>query len=176
MKIDLFFINFTIYFTVNALFFSDKTMHKIYIDNGDYNILYQLPQILYSSLISGVINALLKFLSLTGLNIIKLKQTKNNFDLQGNKTIQLLKNKLLIFFIIVYILLLAFCYYVGCFCAIYRNTQVHLIKDSAMSFGLSLIYPFAIYILPGIFRIPSLKNKKDKKESMYKFSKILQAI
>ncbi len=58
VKIDLFFINFTIYFTVNTLFFSDKTMHKIYIDNGDYNIIYQLPQILYSSLISGVINAL----------------------------------------------------------------------------------------------------------------------
>ena len=174
VKIDLFFINFAIYFTVNTLFFSDKTMHKIYIDNGDYNILYQFPQILYSSLISGIINGLLKFLSLTGQNIIKLKHAKNNFDLDANKTIQLLKNKLLIFFIMVYISLLAFWYYVGCFCAIYINTQIHLIKDSVMSFGLSFIYPFIIYIFPSIFRITSLKNKKDKRECMYKFSKFLQ--
>ena len=69
-----------------------------------------------------------------------------------------------------------FWYYVGCFCAIYRNTQIHLIKDSVMSFGLSFIYPFFIYLIPGICRIPSLRDKKNKKESIYKLSKILQAL
>ena len=127
LKIDLFFINFTIYYTVNAFFFSDKTMHKIYLDSGDYNIIYQLPQILYSSLISGIIKAFLTFLSLTGNNIIQLKHIKSNLDSQVDKTIDLLKKKLLLFFIISYILLLMFWYYVGCFCAIYRNTQIHLI-------------------------------------------------
>jgi len=175
IKIDLFFINFAIYYTVNALFFNDKTMHKIYLDNGDYNIIYQLPQILYSSLISGLINAFLKFLSLIGVNIIQIKHTKANLDSEAKKIVNLSKNKLLLFFIISYVLLLMFWYYVGCFCAIYRNTQIHLIKDSVISFGLSLIYPFFIYIFPGIFRIPSLKNKKDKRQTMYKFSKILQA-
>ena len=175
IKIDLFFINFAIYYTVNALFFNDKTMHKIYLDNGDYNIIYQLPQILYSSLISGLINAFLKFLSLISVNIIQIKHTKANLDSEAKKIVNLSKNKLLLFFIISYVLLLMFWYYVGCFCAIYRNTQIHLIKDSVISFGLSLIYPFFIYIFPGIFRIPSLKNKKDKRETMYKFSKILQA-
>ena len=29
IKIDLFFISFVIYFTINALFFNDDTMHKI---------------------------------------------------------------------------------------------------------------------------------------------------
>ena len=29
IKIDLFFLNFIIYFSVNALFFNDDTMHKI---------------------------------------------------------------------------------------------------------------------------------------------------
>ena len=175
IKIDLFFINFAIYYTVNALFFNDKTMHKIYLDNGDYNIIYQLPQILYSSLISGLINAFLKFLSLISVNIIQIKHTKANLDSEAKKIVNLSKNKLLLFFIISYVLLLMFWYYVGCFCAIYRNTQIHLIKDSVISFGLSLIYPFFIYIFPGIFRIPSLKNKKDKRQTMYKFSKILQA-
>ena len=50
LKIDLFFLNFSIYFTVNALFFNDNTMHKIYEDQGSFNFIYQLPQIIYSSL------------------------------------------------------------------------------------------------------------------------------
>ena len=48
IKIDLFFINFVIYYFVNALFFTDNTMHKIYEDKGSFNFIYQLPQIIYS--------------------------------------------------------------------------------------------------------------------------------
>ena len=57
------------------------------------------------------------------------------------------------------------------FGAIYKNTQYHLLKDTLISFGLSLIYPLGIYLLPGIFRIPALSNKN---KCLYKFSKILQ--
>ena len=32
IKIDLFYIGFSIHYTVNALFFSSETMHKIYIN------------------------------------------------------------------------------------------------------------------------------------------------
>ena len=50
------------------------------------------------------------------------------------------------------------------FCAIYKNTQIHLLKDTLMSFGLSMISPFVIYLLPGLFRIPALSNiKKNRK-------------
>ena len=60
------------------------------------------------------------------------------------------------------------------FGVIYKNTQINLLKETLISFGLSSIYPFGIYLLPGIFRIPALSNKKNKKECLYKFSKILQ--
>ncbi len=60
------------------------------------------------------------------------------------------------------------------FGAIYKNTQYHLLKDTLISFGLSLVYPFAFYLLPGLFRIPSLSNSQNKKECLYNFSKILQ--
>ena len=65
-------------------------------------------------------------------------------------------------------------YYIICFCGVYINTQIHLIKDTIISFGLSLIYPFGIYLIPGIFRIPALKAKKRDKIYMYKFSQIIQ--
>ena len=62
------------------------------------------------------------------------------------------------------------------FGVIYRNTQFHLLKDTLISFGLSLIIPFLYYLLPGIFRIYSLYNTNIKRECLYNFSRILQSI
>ena len=73
IKIDILFIGFIIYYTVNALFFSDKTMHKIYEDKGDFNFIYQLPQIIYSALISSVLNILFKLFALSEDLIIFFK-------------------------------------------------------------------------------------------------------
>ena len=56
------------------------------------------------------------------------------------------------------------------------NTQIHLILDSIISLGLSLIYPFGKYLIPGIFRITSLRAKKENKTYIYKLSNILQKI
>ena len=52
-------------------------MHQIYEDEGDYNFIYQLPQIIYSSLISVIINGITSFLALSEDKIIELKKDKN---------------------------------------------------------------------------------------------------
>ena len=178
IKIDLFFISFVLYYSVNALFFNDNTMHKIYEDEGSFNFIYQLPQIAYSSLISSVLNILLKLLALSQGNIIDYKKNKNknNLDKRTKKLNDKLNIKFILYFIISFIFLLFFWYYLSMFCAIYRNTQYHLIKDTLISFGLSLIYPFGIYLLPGIFRIPSLSNPKNKRRYLYNFSLIFQML
>ena len=54
IKIFLFFFFFILNLTVNALYFNNFIIHKIYIDEGKYNIIYQIPQILYFSVISGI--------------------------------------------------------------------------------------------------------------------------
>ena len=61
-----------------------------------------------------------------------------------------------------------------CFCGIYINTQNHFIKDSIISLIVSLIIPVFIYIIPGIFRIPSLRKGKSNHSKLYKFSVFLQ--
>ena len=38
IKINLFIIGFTIEYTVNALFYNDDTMHKIYESKGDFDL------------------------------------------------------------------------------------------------------------------------------------------
>ena len=176
IKIDLFFIGFTIYYTVNALFYNDEAMHKIYESEGSFDFIYQLPKEIYSSIISLVLNTLLKILALSNSSIIALKQDKSKENVK--KRGKILKNKLnvkfILYFIISFICLLFFWYYLAMFGAIYRNTQYHLLKDTLISFGLSLIYPFIIYLIPGFFRIPALKNPKKKRKILYNFSKIIQ--
>ena len=185
IKICLFFLTLALNLTVNALFFNDSTMHKIYTDNGSYNFLYQLPQMLYSLIISIVIKTILSLLSLTEKSILALKEGKKNNDENcinqsiNNKYesfIRCIKIKLIIFFALDFIFLLAFWYYLSCFCALYKNTQIHLIKDTLSSFALSLLYPFFLNFIPGFFRISSLKKKDKNGEYMYNTSKILQLI
>ena len=178
IKIDLFFVGFINNFFVNALFFNDDTMHKILEDEGTFDFVYQLPKIIYSTLISTVLNTLLKILALSEGNILNFKKNKNTKDLNKRQEDlnHLLKIKFILYFIISTIFIIFFWYYLSMFCAIYRNTQLHLIKDTLLSFGLSLLYPFGIYLLPGIFRIPALSNRKSKESYVYNFSVILQMI
>ena len=58
----------------------------------------------------------------------------------------------------------------------YKNTQIHLIKDTIISFGTSMIYPFGIYLIPGIFRIGAVKAAKKDKECVFRLSKVLQLL
>ena len=153
-------------------------MHEIFINDGEFNLIYQLPQTIYSSLICSVINLSLKSLALRENRVISIKEEKkrNNKLNITEKTIQYFNCKFIMFYFLDFLLLFFFWYYISCFCALYKNTQLHLIKDTLVSFGISLIIPFFINIIPGICRIPSLKNKKQNKEGLYKFSKALQFI
>ena len=176
IKIDLFFIQFTINYAINALFFNDETMHKIYANKGSFDLETQIPLTIYSTLISMIFDTPLTFLSLSNDAIINLKQNKTVMDIkkQGNKLNFCLKIKFALYFVISFIFLLFFWYYITMFGVIYKNTQYHLLKDTLMSICLSFLFPFGIYLFPGIFRIPSLSNKKRKRKCLYQFSKILQ--
>ena len=177
VKIDLFFVEFTIFYTINALFFNEDTIHNIYIFNGSFDLETQLPLALYSSVISIVLDKPLSLLALSNDNIIHFKNNiSNNIAKRGKILIFYLKTKFLLYFILSFIFLLFFWYYITMFGIIYKNTQYHLLKDTLISFCLSLIYPFGIYLLPGFFRIPSLSNPRKKRKCLFNFSKILQLL
>ena len=176
IKMFFFFFTVSLDFTVNALFFTDDTMNKIYQDKGKFNFLYQIPQILYSTLISKFIDSIIKNFALTQENIIELKKKKIKTD--ANKKYKQLKNnlkiKFIIFFVLTFIILLIFWYYITCFCGIYVNTQSHLIKDLLLSLITSLLIPFALCVVPGIFRISALSVEKPSRKFLYKFSLLLE--
>ena len=177
-KVSLFLLTFSLYFTIDGFFFTDETMHNVYINNGAFKFLYQIPLILYSCFISSFIYLLLKYLSLSENSIINLKKENkiNRIILKAKELEKMLKIKFIIFYIISFIFMSFFWYFISSFCAVYKNTQIILIEDTLMSFLLATLYPFGLNLLPGFFRIPALRAPKRDKKCLYIFSNIVALI
>ena len=179
IKKFIFFLSFALHYTVNALFFNDSTFHQIYKDEGDFNFKYILPQIIYCSIISIVIlRLILQFLVLTDKDVLEVKNhaTKLMALNMKKKKLKCIIIKFTLFFIINFILLTLFWYYLTCFNAVYKNSQVYLIESTLISFFISLLYPFIINIIPTVIRMNSINSKKKSKEYSYKISQIIQVI
>ena len=172
IKVFLFFFSLCLELAINALFFNDDTMHKIYEDKGKYDFIYQIPQILYSTLISGFINSFIRNFALTQDLIVELKQRKINFS----KLVRKLKINFILFFVLAFMFLMLILYYISCFCVVYENTQFHLFKDTLLSIMSSFIMPIGLCLFPGIFRIPSLRGNQPTRKYLFKFSMLFVSL
>ena len=150
---------------MNVFFFTDDSMHKVYKNYGKYDFVQQIPQIIYSIIVSQVLEVFLCFLSLTDKHFYQMKEIKN---VQNNmnlifRILRCVKIKLIGFYAFTLILFAFYWYIVSSFCAVYQNTQIIFIKDSISSFLLGLLYPFVLYIFPAILRVLSLKDREKKR-------------
>ena len=173
IKLCLFLFSFPLCLATNTLFFNDSTMNKIY--KYKYKFYDFFPEAFFSSIIIFAIEELLKILALSQQNILQIKHEKNKSNLNARTVtiIKCLKIKFICFFILSYTLLLFFWFYVACFCAVYKNTQIFLIQVMLLSYLISLIHPFITCLIPGIFRIPALKGPG---KCIYKISKFIQFV
>ena len=99
VKLSLFIFTFSLSYAVNALFFNDSTMHKIYEDKGEYNFVYQIPIIIYSAIISAIIKVILSLLISSEKTAIKIKHIENKKTAlnEANIFLKNLKIKMIIF-------------------------------------------------------------------------------
>ena len=162
VKLCLFLFSFSLEYAINALFYHDKTMHEIYEDRGDYNFLYQLPNIIYSFLISFSITKLLSIFIIPEEKISKIVHGQNSNI--GADIDNLFKNSkccLILFFTFIILFLLVFWYYLSSFCRVYNNTQGALIKSTITSFAISLfVYPLLFGLIFTTMRYYSLRDNK----------------
>ena len=164
IKIILFIFNISMYFCFNTLFFSDESISHIYSKSGSYDYIYFIPKAIISTFISGIINLFFKFLALN--NSKKLKVNLNSYK----KYLKSSQIKLGIFFLMQFLFLLFFWYFTSCFCAVYVNTQKHLIKNCIISFLFSMIFPFFYVIIITILRLVGIRKKN---KILYNISKFL---
>ena len=118
---------------------------------------------------------LIKNLALSEKNILAIKNEKNKkaANETSEKSSNCIKIKFSIFYYLGVILMAFFWYFISCFCAVYKNTQIIFIENTLISFVVSMSYPFGIEILPGLFRIPALRAKEKNENCLYKFSQLV---
>ena len=160
---------------LNVFFFTDESMHKLFLNYGKYDIFQQIPQVIYTTIASNLIEVFLCFLSLTDTDMYQIKRPKNNDKKIINeiKIIKCVKLKLLFFYLFTLIFFFVDWYLVITFCAVYPNTQVTYIKDCIFSFIISLFLPFVLYLFPAAFRICALRGIKEGSKCIYKLSDII---
>ena len=159
---------------LNAFFFSDDSMHKLFLNYGKYDFVQQIPKIIYTIIITQLLELFLCFLSFTDKYFYRIK----SYLIDGktkkiNKIVRCMQIKLIIFFLFVGIMLVIYWYVISVFCGIYRNTQITMIKDSLISFAIILAYPFVLYLVPSSLRICALRSTNKKLKCIYKLSNII---
>ena len=160
---------------LNVFFFTDDSMHKIYLNYGKYDFIQSIPQTIYTTAISQLIEVLLSYLSMTDKHIYQIKHLK---DVKMKKIIifqnlKCIKLKLIGFFVFTFVFFAFYWYLISCFCAVYENTQVIFIKDSISTFFTGLVYPFILYLIPSSLRILALRDVNKKRTFIYKLSDII---
>ena len=94
------------------------------MDDGSYNLSYQIVQIIYSTIISTILNIILKILALSENNILNIKISKKskNLNEKGKKVVKILIYKFISFFVVsTYSFLFILCFSFLCYLFKYTN-------------------------------------------------------
>ena len=152
-------------FTINALLFSDEIMSKKYNNQNKLNFwtsgLLAIIANIFGNIISWFITKLSEYSS--SLELIKKEVNNNNKILfTYSKMYKIIKIRLLIYFIIQFIITLICVYYLIIFCSLYHYSQRALFKNYLLGLLLSLLYIKVITFIIALLRYISLKCKHIK--------------
>ena len=104
------------------------------------------------------------------LKIIREKQKEKKYIELINDKLRKLKIKLIIYFILVFLLGLCFFYYVASFCAVYQNSQKYWFIGCIESFALDTLAAVVICFLLAVMRYIAIKFRF---RCLYVFGKIV---
>ena len=182
-KIHSKFINYSfflfllsLYLTINTFFVDASTIHNIYIKKGSFDLVYNIPRIIYATIILYFIQTIFRNYFSIYKDIFELDKIIE----EENKYIEILNEKFktiiiknILFFAISLIILNLCGLYIGCFSAVFSKTKIHLFIRLILSLLFSFFIPLVIYLLSSIFRFLSLRTGK---ETLYIISQYLQVI
>ena len=164
---------------VNTFFFNDKAIQKIYQEGENYNIskniTYHITSIIISTIITSIIKSLIILLSFTDVAILDIKgESIIPREDKINKALIKVTSKSSLFFIVNFVILTLCWVYTGTFCTVFKNTQLFLIINSAISFVGVLILPFFYCLFPAVLRMIALNGENSS--CLYKISQIFELI
>ena len=161
-------LSFSIYYTVNFIFYDEKEIHIIYENKGKYDFIHFIPKISFSSIIAHFIFVLIKYIFLSERNLLAHQI--------ADKEKRNLVIKYTLFFILGILFLSFFWMLLSSFGAVCQNSQIIVFENTLICLAISLVYPFIINIVPCGFRVASLSDKNKEKQCIYNFGKFLQLL
>ena len=161
VKLGLLFMTFPINLTFNTFFYTNKSIKLSYIRSMDDISAFwsNISKTIYSSILSSTLLIILKLICLTHNSVKGLRKIKD-VGFAKKKSVGILRCiriRVAIYFILSLSFLVIFGFYNLCFCAIFENTQVILVKSTFTSWLISLSYPFIICFFTGCVRILSFR-------------------
>ena len=154
--------NFEISLFLNAFFYTDEYISDAYHNDGVLDFFTSLPKSIYSSLVTLVITSLLKMLSNSKnelTQVIRNKRNDYNYIFFVDNKLRKLRNKLIAYFILVFLLDIFFLYYVSAFCSVYRYSQKYWFFGFLESFGFDTLVAIFICAIISFLRYISIRKK-----------------
>ena len=162
IKFSFFIFTFQISFFLNAFFYTDEYISDAYYNNGVLDFFSGLPKSVYSFVATLITTNLLRMLSNSKRElkkIIKEEKNSDNYITLINDKLKKLRNKLIIYFILLFSLCLFFVYYVSCFCSVYKYSQKYWFFGCLESFGMDSAVAIGICFFLTLFRYISIRKK-----------------
>ena len=177
IRICAFLFYITWYFVFTCLFFRDKYIGAMFLTQKKLKYNYTLKHVfgrsIYVGLICSIISILCDYCFSVKMKFVRLIRYEKNQDFFLNK-IKVIMNhykcRIVLFFIIDFILMLFCWYYVSSFCAVYIGTQNDMIIAAILAILFGVIFQMIFSFIITLLRHLGLKNKFN---ICYKISQIL---
>ena len=164
IKLSFFVITYQISLFLNTLFYTDEYISDAYNNEGVLDFFTGLPKAIYSFIATSIFTNLLVMLSNSKedfMKIIREKKSDEDYNQVISDKLKTLRNKLIAYYIIIFILGISFLYYVSAFCAVYRNSQKYLFLGFVESFVADTLVAVILCIILSFLRYMAIyKNKK----------------
>ena len=161
VKLALLFMTFPISLTMNIFFFTSESIKVSYLKSTKNLSAFwsHIDNTIYSSLLSSILLILLRLICLTHNSVRQLRKLRDVNAAQEKSIciLKCIKVRIVIYYILSFAFIIIFGFYVLCFCAVFENTQITLIKSTFFSWLITLIYPFIICLITSSIRSASFK-------------------
>ena len=171
-KFDIFSLNISLYlfmipleFTMNSLLFTDDVISQNYKNGGKMS--FTTSWIL--SFVSGLLT------SIVGFAFVRLSKVAPYFEvidkeikdektymIMCRKVMRKIRVRIVVYYVLEIIFVIAFCYYITIFCTVYHNNQMKWLMDCFMGIISDLFFTLILSITCTIIRYIGIKTQSEK--------------
>ena len=178
MKICFLLYIFVIFLVVNTFLIDLSTLFEVFKSQGIIGIFYDPLFLVYITLIPHIIKNILVLIVFTEDDILIIRNNNNYAKRELIKdvlTIVTIKVKL--FFALGIVTLILVWAYIACFFSVFKKTTFFVLRNTLISFGISMIIPILLGVIPALLRTIALGDRKGKNRFyFYIISKIFQVL